>query len=171
MKDNIVLIGFMGSGKTTIGEKLALSMEYDFIDTDQYIEVLTGKSINDIFSSEGEVAFRRLETKCLTEFKQSLHHCVLATGGGMPLKEENAALLREIGMVIFLKTSKEVTYARLKQDTTRPLLQGENPKKKIEDLLTKRMPFYEKVADVVVSTDDCSFDSIIKEIQNYYKVR
>ncbi len=171
MKDNIVLIGFMGCGKTTIGMKLAHAIDYDFMDTDQYIETQSGKSIKDIFSSEGEDAFRTLETNSLIELNDSLHHCIVATGGGMPLREENAALLRQIGMVVLLKASKEVTYARLKEDTTRPLLAGENPMQKIEELMNQRMPLYEKVADIVVSTDNRSFYSIVNEILNYYKVR
>lgn len=171
MKDNIVLIGFMGSGKTTIGMKLAHAMNYDFMDTDQYIESQSGKSIKDIFSSEGEEAFRILETSSLAELNQSLHHCILSTGGGMPLRKENAELLRQIGMVVLLKASKEVTYERLKGDKTRPLLAGENPMQNIEELLNKRMPIYEKVADVVVSTDQRTYYSIVNEILNYYEER
>ncbi|MDD5935906.1 MAG: shikimate kinase [Clostridiales bacterium] len=165
MKDNIVLIGFMGSGKSSVGIRLAHALGYEFMDTDHYIESTYEKSIKDIFATEGEEAFRKIETDSLKELSKSLHHHVIATGGGMPLREENAALLRQIGTVIFLNASKEEIYSRLKEDTTRPLLAGENPMQRIEALLNARLPIYQKAADATVTTDQRSFYSIIEEIQ------
>lgn len=166
MKDNIVLIGFMGSGKTTIGTKLARALEYQFLDTDAYIEEEYGNSIKNIFATAGEAKFRSMETQTLNKLKETLHGHVISTGGGMPMLEENAKLLKELGHVIFLKTSKEVIYERLKGDLTRPLLQGDQPLRKIEELLNLRTPVYEAAADHVVVTDEGSFYQIIKEIMD-----
>lgn len=164
MKDNIVLIGFMGSGKTSVGTKLARVLDYQFLDTDAYIEEEYGDTISKIFANEGEVKFRSLETKTLRKLKQNLHGYVISTGGGIPLREENVTLLHELGYVVYLKTSKEVIYERLKDDRTRPLLQGDNPIQKIEELLKYRTPIYEVAADSVILTDGESFYQIIKEI-------
>jgi shikimate dehydrogenase/shikimate kinase len=166
MKDNIILIGFMGSGKTSVGIKLARSIEYQFLDTDAYIEAQYGGSISKIFATEGEEKFRSLETECLRQLKENLKGYVISTGGGMPMLEENSKLLREIGQVVFLKTSKEVIYERLKEDKTRPLLQGENPIQKIEKLLALRTPIYEATANNVIVTDGVSFYQIIKDIMD-----
>jgi shikimate kinase len=164
MKDNIVLIGFMGSGKTSVGTKLARVLDYKFLDTDAYIEEEYQDTIAAIFANEGEASFRTLETETLKKLSQNLHGYVISTGGGMPLREENVALLHELGFVVFLKTSKETIYERLKDDKTRPLLQGDNPMKKIEELLTYRTPIYEAAADQVIVTDGESFYQIIKDI-------
>lgn len=166
MKDNIVLIGFMGSGKTSVGTKLARVLDYKFLDTDAYIEEEHGKTIATIFASEGEASFRALETNVLSKLKHHLHGYVISTGGGMPMKEENIQLLREMGHIVFLKTSKEVIYERLKDDKNRPLLQGDNPMQKIEDLINYRTPIYEAAADHVIVTDGESFYQIIKEIMD-----
>ena len=166
MKDNIVLIGFMGSGKSSVGLKLARVLDYKFLDTDAYIEEEYGDTIATIFASEGEAGFRTLETKTLRKLKQNLHGYVISTGGGMPLREENVTLLHELGHVVFLKTSKEVIYERLKDDRSRPLLQGDNPMQKIEELLAYRTPIYEAAADSVTMTDGESFYQIIKEIMD-----
>lgn len=166
MKNNIVLIGFMGSGKTSVGTKLARALDYKFLDTDAFIEEEYGGSIATIFANEGEASFRSLETETLRKLKQNLHGYVISTGGGMPLREENVKLLHELGYIVFLKTSKETIYERLKDDRTRPLLQGDNPMQKIEELLAYRTPIYEAAADQVIVTDGESFYQIIKEIMD-----
>lgn len=167
MNDNIVLIGFMGSGKTSLGVKLARALEYKFLDTDDYIEEEYGDSIKNIFATEGEAKFRSLETKALRDLKEKLHGHVISTGGGMPLLEENAKLLRELGQVFYLRTSKEEIYERLKDDKTRPLLCGDDPLKRIDELLAVRSPIYEAAADYVIMTDGSSFYQIIKEIIDF----
>lgn len=164
MRDNIVLIGFMGCGKTTIGTKLAHILNYEFLDTDQYIEEHQKMKITEIFKERGEQAFRSMETECLRTFSQSIHHTILSTGGGMPLFEENARLLKETGLVLYLKTSAEDTYLRLRGDTTRPLLQTDDPLSAIQNMIKQRDPLYQKVADHVIVTNDCSLDSIIDHI-------
>ena len=116
-KDNYVLIGFMGSGKTTFGKALAKHCGMDFLDTDEYIEQQAGKSIAQIFEEDGEAAFRQIETETLVRLRDSLHNTVVATGGGMPLRKENARLLKEIGRVNYLTATSREIYDRVKGDT------------------------------------------------------
>ena len=165
MKDNIVLIGFMGCGKTSVGGKLSRAFQYQFLDTDQLLEEEFGCSISEFFAREGESAFRVRETELLRRLAGELTGTVLSTGGGMPLRAENAALLKQIGTVIYLKTSCRTTVERLRGDTTRPLLAGDNTEQKVEKLLAERMPLYTAAADYVIETDDRSFYEIIHEIE------
>lgn len=163
-KNNIILIGFMGTGKSSVGTNLANALSMKFLDTDNEIEKRCQMTISELFQSKGEEAFRFMETNLLIEYQETLNQTVISTGGGMPLRAENASLLREIGYVIFLKTSKEVTYQRLKHDTTRPLLQCEDPLGAIEQMLKIRVPIYEALADMVLETKDKSVDMIVQEI-------
>lgn len=164
-KMNIVLIGFMGCGKSTIGVKLSYFMKQPLIDTDKQIERKAGCSINEIFAKQGEECFRRMETEYLEKLLQEKGSFILSTGGGLPMREENAKLLKQIGKVVLLRVDADTVYERLKNDTTRPLLQGDNPKAKIEELLTYREPFYEACADVIVDVEGKSFREILEEIQ------
>lgn len=163
---NIVLIGFMGCGKTSVGGKLSRAFRYRFLDTDQMLEAEFGCTISTFFKQEGEQAFRERETALLKRLAGTLTSAVLSTGGGMPLRTENAALLKKIGTVFYLKASEETTLARLRGDTTRPLLAGENLEEKVHRLLKERMPLYEAAADYTIATDAMSFYEIIKEIEN-----
>lgn len=163
-KDNIVLIGFMGSGKTTFGKALAKHMNMDFLDTDVYIEERAGKSIPEIFAEDGEEAFRRLETEVLLHLRDSVNHTVFATGGGMPLRLENARLLREIGKVCCLTAVPQVIYERVKGDRNRPLLQGEDPYGKIRSLMKERRPLYERAADVVVDANSDDIEEMVSRL-------
>lgn len=169
VKDNFVLIGFMGSGKTTFGKAFAKKLGMNFLDADEYIVKKAGKTIPEIFAQHGEEAFRQLETEVLTEFRDSLSNTVLATGGGMPLRKENARLLKEIGKVAYLTATAKEIYERVKGDTNRPLLQGENPYEKICNLMKQRKSLYEQAADVVVDTNSNDLDAIISDMENAYK--
>lgn len=151
---NLILIGYMGCGKTTIGKQFAKSYDYKFCDTDYLIEKHTKTKISDIFASKGEAYFRNLETHTLETIQGQLKQTVLSTGGGMPCREENVNLLQSIGTVIYLKVSKETLLHRLKEDTTRPLLQGDNLEAKVEEMLMQRNPLYEKAANYVIDTDN-----------------
>lgn len=162
--NNIILIGYMGSGKTTIGKRLADVMQQSFYDTDEMIEQQTNLKISDIFANHGEAYFREMETHTLEKLQNNLNHVVLSTGGGMPCSEINASLLKSLGTVIYLQVSKEVVVQRLQGDRTRPLLQGEDFEKKVETMLQIRHPLYEKAADIVIATDQLSVDEIVKEI-------
>jgi shikimate kinase len=168
LKHNIILIGFMGSGKTSVGKRLADRLSYRFQDTDQMIEQKAGDTISHIFQTRGEEYFRDLETGLLKELHQKLHQTVLSTGGGLPLREQNAKLLKELGYVVYLKASKETTIKRLQGDISRPLLQGDDLERKVEHLLSVRASFYEKVSSKVIATDDRDFDEIINLIMESY---
>lgn len=163
-KDNIVLIGFMGSGKSTVGKALAERASMNFIDSDEYIENKAGMSIADIFEKMGEDEFRRIETETLIELRDNLSNTVLATGGGMPLRRENAILLKEIGRVFYLTAANRVIYDRVKEDTKRPLLFCDDPYSKICDLMKERRPLYEKACDVKVDTNSNDLEEVLAAI-------
>ncbi|HHV09081.1 MAG TPA: shikimate kinase [Clostridiales bacterium] len=169
MKHNIILVGYMGSGKTCVGEYLAKRLSYQFQDTDQLIEKKAGDTINNIFASCGEEYFRDLETGLLKELVPLLTHTVLSTGGGMPLRKENGALLRELGLVVFLKASKETTLDRLRGDASRPLLQGDGLEEKVENMLGLRLPVYENTAHGTVVTDGRTIEEIANSIMELYE--
>lgn len=166
-KKNIVLIGFMGSGKTSIGMKLARAFSYEFIDSDYQIEQEQQKKINDIFAEQGEEAFRKMETEFLERLEKQEKPFVLGTGGGMPMREENASRLKQLGNVIFLKAGQEELIRRLQNDTTRPLLAEGDIRTKVETLYAKRLPVYEAVADYSMETDGKTFYEMIKEIEEF----
>lgn len=163
---NIILIGFMGCGKTSVGKRLSEALNIRFLDTDELIVEKEGRTISDIFASDGEVAFRSMETTCLRELLENKEeNFVLSVGGGLPIREENRKLLSQIGHVVYLKVSPELVYKRLKNDRTRPLLQGANPRGRILDLMSARKRFYESGADSIVEVDDKNFEEIINEIK------
>jgi shikimate kinase len=167
-KSNIILIGFMGSGKTTVGKELAKQMSYDFQDTDFLLEQKAGDSISRIFELHGEAYFRDMETELLRELLPALKNTVLSTGGGLPLREENAMLLKDLGFVVLLQASKKTTLNRLAGDRTRPLLQGEDREQKVERMLEMRMPLYEKAAHEIIATDNRSVKEIVQLIMRAY---
>lgn len=164
MKNNIILIGYMGCGKTTLGKKISYRERVALLDTDKRIEQKQKKTINEIFDEDGESAFRQMETECLKEFLEYSDRYIISVGGGLPMKEENRVLMKQLGTVIYLKAEPDTIYNRLKNDTTRPLLRGDNPKEKIKSMIEMRNPYYEAAADYIVCVDDKGFDTIIKEI-------
>ena len=168
LKHNIILIGFMGSGKTSVGGKLAEQLTYHFWDTDQMLERQAGDSINHIFAVHGEEYFRNLETELLKDLQSNLDKTVLSTGGGLPLREQNSKLLRELGYVVFLKASKQTTLQRLRDDTTRPLLKGYDLEQRVDRMLTARTPVYEKAAHKIVVTDNKPVNEIAELIMEAY---
>ena len=170
MKTNIILIGFMGCGKTTIGTVLAEQLEYKLLDTDALIVEKEARSINAIFAKEGEEYFRNVETKTIEELADSCEKAVVSTGGGLPLRECNGEILKRLGFVVFLKVEKDTVLKRLEGDTTRPLLQGEGVDEKVERLLEFRNPIYEYTAHVTISTDDKSIEEIVEEIVRNYRI-
>lgn len=161
---HIILIGFMGSGKTTFGKLIANKLNCSFVDTDHYIERKEGRTISDIFSDDGEEYFRSLETEVLRELLQSEERKVLSLGGGTPLREINRELLKNGGYTIFLKITANEAYERLKDDTERPLLQVADPKVRIEELLSMRNPIYEQVADYVLCEKNKTLDDVFYEL-------
>ena len=162
----IVLMGFMGAGKTTIGKALAKELSCKFIDTDEVIEKEQGRKISEIFEKEGEPAFRDMETELLKRLKESKESFVLSIGGGMPVREENRALLRKIGTVVYLRATKEELLRRLSGDTSRPLLQGGRLEEKITLLMNARETIYMETAHEELFTDNKCVEKLVEEIQN-----
>jgi shikimate kinase len=149
---NIILIGPMGSGKSTIGNLIAKRLHREFQDSDQYIEQRTGVDIARIFDIEGEQGFRDRESNALKELLSQTNR-VIATGGGSVLREENQQLLKQQGYIVFLDTSVKQQLQRLRRDKKRPLLQTENPRERLEALFEERHPIYLDLADLQVKTD------------------
>lgn len=146
---HIFLIGPMGVGKTTIGKRLASLMERSFVDIDKEIENRTGADIQWIFDKEGEQGFRNRECNVLEEIVDTLDNKVIATGGGIVLRSSNRDILRKKGISIYLCASLDQLYQRTLRDKSRPLLQVENRRQVISELLEKRDPLYREVADLV----------------------
>lgn len=163
-KDNIILIGFMGSGKTTTGISLSYRLQCTLSDTDKMIEKREGRSISEIFAAEGEDYFREKETELLRKLREEKARQIFSVGGGTPLRAENRKLLGGLGTVVYLKVSPETVYERLKGDTTRPLLQGEDPMERIRELLGEREEIYTEAADIVVESDGKKPAQIVDEI-------
>jgi len=160
---NIILVGLMGSGKTTIGKHLSKSMERKFLDTDHAIEEKTGVDVSTIFELEGEEGFRSREHNFLKDLKDS-QKLVIATGGGIVINIENRDLLKKLGCVVYLRSNIKNLVSRLKDDKTRPLIQSVNLSQKINDLFKERDPLYSAVADYIIETNNKKINDIKKEI-------
>lgn len=162
---NVILIGFMGCGKSSVGVKLSYRLRKAVIDTDKEIEKEEQRSISDIFAEEGEAYFRNKETECLRRLIETADDKIISVGGGLPMRDVNRELMHKLGQVVYLRAKPETVYERLKHDTTRPLLQGENPQEKIKILMAQREQNYEKAADVIVDVDGKDFEKIVNEIE------
>lgn len=149
MKSNLVLIGFMGSGKSTVGKLLAKVLEMKFLDTDVEIEKEQGRSVQDIFSKEGETYFRNLEKEMCIKLSQA-NNTVISTGGGIILNKENIDNLKNDAVVFFLDVNKKTLYNRLITSKGRPLLEGDELWAKINKVLGERIDRYRAYADFVV---------------------
>lgn len=163
MPSRIFFIGPMGAGKTTIGSRLASTLNLDFYDSDRFIEEKEERSIADIFQFQGEAKFRDLEEFAIAKLTH-MDNIVLATGGGAILREKNRAYLHERGLVIYLKTSVEMQLKRIKHDTKRPLLQTDDPKVRLENLMQQRASLYEATAHHIIETDEQSTQVVVKRI-------
>lgn len=166
--ENLILIGFMGAGKTSVGGFLAEQQGLPMVDVDRLIEISSGMSVSDIFEKKGEAEFRRRETQMLLRLLDTdtvvPQKTVISVGGGLPLREENRELLKKLGTVVFLKVSPESVAERLKGDTTRPLLQGEKARQKVAELMMQREPYYTQAAHFAVETDGKDLSQIACEI-------
>lgn len=168
MKSNIVLIGFMGTGKSTIGRKLARKLKLSYLDTDEEIERVTGMTIPGIFAKYGEIRFRS-EEKLAVKKAARQKNCVISTGGGMVLAPENIALLKEDGILICLTATPEVVFDRVKK-STRPLLQKIATAEQIAALMRERASLY-RCADYYIDTSGEGSDSIVERIVNFLQER
>jgi len=162
---NVFLIGPPGAGKSTIGRMLAGKLGFDFDDTDHIIERRTGADISWIFDVEGEDGFREREHQVLSELVGKTN-LVVATGGGIVLREDNRSLLNRLDAVVYLEAGLHKLVERTSKDKKRPLLQDGDPKDKIEALLGQRKPLYEGVADFTINTDGHSPKSTVQSILN-----
>ena len=160
---NIILVGPMGAGKSTIGRLLAKELRLVFHDSDKEIEQRTGVSIPLIFDVEGEQGFREREHSVIADLCQ-MQGIVLATGGGAVLRPDNRQALREGGQVIYLCTSVEQQLDRTSRDRNRPLLQTPNPRQVLVDLMALRDPLYREVADIIIETDERPPRLVVGEI-------
>ena len=163
-KGNIILIGPMGSGKTSTGRMLAKEMGYAFADTDEEVTKRTGVSIAYIFDVEGEEGFRKRECLALKECLND-NNTILSTGGGIVLSKENRDLLQDRGTVVYLQTSIRFQVKRTASTNNRPLLQNKDPEETLEKLMLTRAPLYEEIADITIMTDNKSLQEMSKEIQ------
>lgn len=164
MATNIIFVGLMGAGKTTIGRIIAKHLHKTFYDSDHEIERRTGVSIPVIFELEKEDGFRRREASVIEELCQ-MQDIVLATGGGAVLLPESRQQLKEHGVVIYLRASVHELWQRTRNDKNRPLLQNENPRRKLEQLFAQRDPLYREVASIIVDTGGQPVSAIVHQIE------
>jgi shikimate kinase len=158
---NIVLIGFMGAGKSTVARRLEQILHYPLIDTDGHIEAAAGMTIAEIFAAEGEAGFRERESALLREIAASgIPRHIISTGGGIVVRPENRLLLRALGYVVWLRATEKVIHERTRHNRDRPLLYAEDPRRTIHELLTVRTPFYAEAAHLIVDTEGLSSEEV-----------
>lgn len=160
----IVLVGLPGAGKTTVGRQLARRLKLPFVDSDQIIEDRLGCSIRDYFAREGEEAFRDVEQGVVDELTCGQAAQVLSTGGGVVLRPLNRQRLHERGRVVYLRSYPEELYRRLRNDTSRPLLQVVDPMAKLRELFDVRDPLYRETAHFVMETGRPSVPTLVNMI-------
>ncbi|MGN0160658.1 MAG: shikimate kinase [Lachnospiraceae bacterium] len=185
---NVILIGFMGCGKSTFGKWLADKQQMNFVDTDEMIEEIAGTTISNLFEEKGEAYFRQFETEMLRlmlgntrdltleEFRNADlaryiidRSAIVSVGGGLPMKEENRTLLKKMGKVVFLDAGVDELVKRLEGDNTRPLLKGTNLRERIENLMDIRLSTYEDLADVIIDTDARTMYEIYEELMKEWE--
>jgi shikimate kinase len=165
---NIVLVGFRGSGKTTVGRAIAERLKREFVDCDEFIEKRTQLTIKEIFERFGESHFRKLESEAITELAK-LDGKVIATGGGAVLKYQNMQVFKRAGgRIFFLEIGAETAFVRIQEDPTtrsrRPALTDKDPATEIREQILLRAPYYLKAADVVVKAESRTVEQVVEEI-------
>jgi len=159
---NLALAGFMGAGKSSVGQLVSAQLHYRFVDTDDLIEARAGKSINRIFEQDGETRFREHESVVVEDLK-TCRNTVIATGGGLVADETNLASLKSHALVICLWASPETIWERVRSQSHRPLLQASDPQIRIRELLAERAPSYRR-ADVLVNTEMRSIKEVAHQV-------
>ncbi|MCS7215593.1 MAG: shikimate kinase [Thermodesulfovibrio sp.] len=168
-RPNIILIGFMGTGKSTVGKLVSEKLRYIFIDIDELIEKTVGMKISEIFKRFGEARFRDIETEMIKLLIKKRGQ-VISTGGGVVLREENMLNLKKSGILFCLKANENTIFERIKNCKNRPLIQVENPQERIKKLMDERRPFYEQ-ADFVIDTNGLSPEEVaITIIKKYERI-
>jgi shikimate kinase len=168
--DAIVLIGFMGAGKSSVGRTLARMTGLPRFDTDEMIAARFGLTVSEIFETQGEEAFREAETEALRELAGK-RGAIITTGGGILLRGGSADLMRGLGTVVHLEADEETLFRRINRRTTRPLLRTENPRATLTELLRMRLPLYRAAADIEVDTSLLTHDEVAKRILNHIENR
>ena len=163
---NLALIGFMGTGKSSVGRLVAEQLRFEFLDTDELIEAHANKSITEIFAQNGEPAFRKLEHQLVADLATRTH-TVIATGGGLPVNPANLESLKQHALVICLWASPEKIYERVHAQTHRPLLREPDPQTKIRTLLAARAPAYRQ-ADVLLNSECRSMREVAQQVVNQF---
>ncbi len=164
---NIVLTGFMGTGKTTISKILSKMLGMPLIDIDEEIEKYQGMTINEIFARFGEPYFRDIESMIIKRISE-MRGIIISTGGGSVLREENIRNLKSNGIIFCLTATPDTIFKRTKHHDDRPLLRVPDPMARIKELLEYRMPFYEK-ADFLIPTDNLTPEEVVEEIIRLWK--
>ena len=159
---NIVVVGFMGTGKSGVGKLLADKLGREFLELDDIIEKREGITIREIFATKGEPYFRGLEKEAVRETSQK-KGIVISAGGGAIIDEENFNNLKKNSVIVCLEASPDVILKRTKGNTCRPLLNVPDPKKRIEELLKERAPYYKK-ADLCINTDNLTMEEVVEKI-------
>ena len=167
---NIFLVGMMGAGKTTVGRALAHRMKREFVDTDRLLVERTGVPVATVFEIEGEEGFRRRESTVLHEVCEQDGR-VVATGGGIILSEENRAVMREAGTVIYLRARIESLWERVRHDSSRPLLATAEPRARLAQLLEEREPMYRDAAHIVVDSGPQSASTLVGRVLSALRAR
>lgn len=164
---NLVLVGYMGTGKSTVGKKLARRLGMKFVDSDREVERVTGYTVNEIFKKFKEIRFRSEEKAALRRLTRNSGQ-IISTGGGAVLDPENVETLKNNGFVVCLTAEPEIIYQRLRRKKNRPLLQTENPLATIKEMLADRAPFYAR-ADATVDTSEMDLEAVIAEVTRLYQ--
>ncbi|HXY73782.1 MAG TPA: shikimate kinase [Dehalococcoidales bacterium] len=172
MKNNVALIGFMGTGKSAVGRLLAQKIDWKFVETDNLVEQIAGKKIPDIFREDGEIRFRELEIEAVKQAAAGKNQ-VIACGGGVVLNTINISRLKQNGVVVLLTAAASTILKRVSADkTVRPLLkEAGDTGERIRELMKLRQPFYSHAADIIVHTSRLNMEqtaeSVLKELKNY----
>ncbi len=158
--NNVLMIGFMGSGKTSVGRELARMLGFRFVDTDEeVIRAAGGREVSQIFEEEGEAAFREREARIL-QMLAGEKNLVISTGGGLPVRDENRRLMETMGLVVWLDATREAILHRVAGNQNRPLLRGDNVEEEVSRMLTERRPIYEALAELRIETDGLSVGDV-----------
>jgi shikimate kinase len=165
---NIALIGFMGTGKSSVGRLIAEQLHYSFVDTDEMIESRAGKTISAIFAEDGEPAFRKREQEIVAELA-ARNRSVISTGGGLGANEQNLASLKGHALVVCLWASPDKIWERVRSQTHRPLLREADPLAKIRELLAARERYY-KQADVLLNTEVRSVKEVAQQVLHQFNL-
>lgn len=167
MKKHLIIVGFMGTGKSTIGQLIADSTEMEHIDTDEMIQRDRGCTIPEIFANYGEMTFRNVETGAIEQAVQNTYSSIITTGGGIVLRSENRITMSKYGWVFALDAKPEEIIRRLRKDTTRPLLQGGSLSERVNYLYETRKPLYQ-FADFQIDTNFKTTGQVAQEIMNIW---